>query len=185
MLVEILEQLLARQILAGGHDPRQAPVSDADLVQTTPLPRHRTRRLEPATMACRLRSVVRPNDRLVRAYSSFPIRRFVTSSRSTTVASTLSLGRPGRLMSRAVRRRMAGSARPKVARRAYFDASWSARHCWWYRYCLRPRASRPTTCTWPRSSGQIHTSSQAGGIARARIRASVLGSRMAPPSAAR
>src|SRR5450759_3027256 len=78
------------------------------------------------------------------------------------------------------RQRTAGveDARPKVARRAYLDESWSARHCAWYRYCLRPRASHPTACTWPRSSRQIQTSSQAGGTAIVRTRAIASGSWM-------
>ena len=44
----------------------------------------------PRTTACRLRNVVSPNDLLLRAYSALPIRRLVTSSRRTTVATTRS-----------------------------------------------------------------------------------------------
>ena len=58
------------------------------------LPRNSKRMLDPETSTCRSCSVVRPNERLARAYSSLPMRIPVQSSRRTTVASTFSRGRP-------------------------------------------------------------------------------------------
>ena len=50
---------------------------------------------------------------------------------------------------------------------------------------MRPAASTPVACRCPSGSGQIQTSSQAGGIASSRIRASVSSSSIRSPSASR
>src|ERR1700733_13461128 len=59
------------------------------------LPRKRKRTELPDTSTWRLRSVVSPYERFLRAYSSLPTRMHVTSRRRTIVASTFSRGTPG------------------------------------------------------------------------------------------
>ena len=58
------------------------------------LPRNSKRSSLPLTSTWRFRSVVRPYERFSRAYSLPPTRISVASSSRTTVASTLSRGRP-------------------------------------------------------------------------------------------
>ena len=65
---------------------------------------------EPSTSTWRSRRVVRPNELFSRAYSSFPTRMLVVSSRCTTVATTLSRFSARRDMSFSTRRRIRGSA---------------------------------------------------------------------------
>ena len=60
------------------------------------------------------RSVVRPKERLSRAYSSLPTRMSVVSRSRTTAARTFSRARPGRARSRSTRARMRGRTRAKL-----------------------------------------------------------------------
>ncbi|MNT20810.1 hypothetical protein D3C72_1561270 [compost metagenome] len=113
----------------------------------------------PATVVCRRLSVVRPYDLLARAYSRPPMRISVISSRRTRTAITLSCVSPDVFMSRSTRRRIRGSASPNVSRFWYLPASRTAVQAAWYRYCLRPRASRPVACRCPWARAQIHTRS--------------------------
>ena len=76
-----------------------------------------------------------------------------------------------------------GACCAKAIIRSNLSASRRARQTSWYRYCRRPAASVPTACTWPFGSGQIHTSVHAGGIASARMRSRISGSRTGRPSA--
>ena len=101
VLVDVLEQLLAGQVAAAPDDRGEAPVAQARPRAACPdLPRNRKRIDEPRTDAWRSRSVVSPNERFSRAYSSLPTRISVSSSRRTTAARTFSRGRPGRPRSR-------------------------------------------------------------------------------------
>ena len=100
VVVDVLEELLAGQVLAAPDDRREAPVAQADLVLAPGLAAEpEADRASPSTVACRSRSVVSPNERLSRAYSSLPTRISVVSSSRTTAASTFSRGRPGRARS--------------------------------------------------------------------------------------
>jgi hypothetical protein len=54
-----------------------------------------------------------------------------------------------------------------------FSRSLSSRQLSWYRYWRRPAASVPTAWLWPSGSGQIHTSSHAGGMTSVLMRDSV------------
>ena len=78
-----------------------------------------------------------------------------------------------------------GQAAANASMRSNFSRSRRARHCSWYRYCLRPAESIPVAWRWPRGSGEIHTSAHAGGIASARIRSIVRESRSGAPVASR
>lgn len=136
-------------------------------------PRKRKRISAPETSACRVRSVVSPNDSPERTYSSLPTRIRVSSSSRTTAATTRSGPRRGERRSASTCRRSATSARPNPASSSNLATSRCRRHRGWYRYCLRPLASRPVAWRCPAGSAQIHTSVHAGGTASARTRASV------------
>ena len=82
----------------------------------------------------------------------------VTSRSRTSVANTFSRGRPGRARSLSTRRRIAGRASLNASILPNFVSSRVSRHFGWYRYCLRPLASRPTAWRCPFGCGQIHTS---------------------------
>ena len=124
--------------------------------------------------ACRSRNVVRPYDLFVRAYSSFPTRTSVASSSRTTVATTFSRGIAGVGRGRlATCLRIAGSARAELVQ---------AGELRFVAVGAEPRVI-PVLLPTPRVAAgrlqvtvgrrrQIHTSVQAGGIARARMRSS-------------
>ena len=64
------------------------------------------------------------------------------------------------------RRRIRGSRCPKVTNLSNFVLACSAIQSGWYRYCFRPFWSLPVAWICPSFREQIHTSVQAGGIAR-------------------
>ena len=75
VLVDVLEELLAGQVLHAAHDAREAAIGELDRVLDAALAaKAEPRALEPRTRTCRSRSVVRPNDSFSRAYSSLPMR---------------------------------------------------------------------------------------------------------------
>ena len=55
-VVDVLEQLLAGQLLAAPDDRRQTPIAQADLVDRPDLPRNRNRTDVPSIPACRSRA---------------------------------------------------------------------------------------------------------------------------------
>src|SRR5689334_22994984 len=100
------------------------------------------------------------------------MRKKPRSSRRTAAARTRSLCRPSASSrSRSTRLRIRGSLRAKRSISSNFSWSRRSRQRRWYRYCLRPRASIPVAWMWPPGYGQIHTSSQAGGMTRSLMRA--------------
>ena len=95
------------------------------------LPRNRKRTCVPLTVAWRFLSVVSPNDRLSRAYSSLPTRISVVSSSRTTAASTFSRDSPGVARSASQRARTRGRTRAKSMSRSNFALSRPDRqHSW-------------------------------------------------------
>ena len=64
----------------------------------------------------------------------------LTSARGSTF---VGLDNYVNLLTRDTRFRICGSAWAKAIIFSYFASSRRSRHCGWYRYCLRPRASRP------------------------------------------
>ena len=88
-----------------------------------PLPRNVNRREAPSTCACRSRSVVSPNDRFRRAYSSLPTRMRVSSISRTTSARTLRRGRPRAARSASTVALIRGRRAAKATIRSYLARS--------------------------------------------------------------
>ena len=98
VLVQVLEQLLARQIAAAPDDARESRSSQIDLVEHAALAAKvksqlGARRRDVTILAASSGRTSRSS----RAYSSLPTRMNVVSSRRTTVASTLLARQAGRL----------------------------------------------------------------------------------------
>ena len=111
-----------------------------------------------------------------------PIRKKPRSSNRVAQASTRSRVRPSSA-------EVLGGALAQLGQGGANSSMWSnlaasrrVRQASWYRYWRRPAASVPTACRWPEGIGQIQTSFQAGGMARARMRARASGSVTGRPS---
>ena len=95
VVVEVLEELLAAQLLTALHDARDAAVGHGHRVLDAALAAKLEPQLAPSTATWRRRSVVSPKDLFAFAYSSDADANERRSSSQTTVAMTLSRGSPG------------------------------------------------------------------------------------------
>ena len=145
-----------------GSAGRSAPAAGP---RSAPAPRGRACRgtraapRPPRTDACSLRIVLAPNESLRRAYSSLPTRISADVDQAqhgrehllARQAAQLEVASDPRAQDPAGRVRTAPSGRTSSRRGR-------SRQRGWYRYCLRPRASRPVASRWPFGFGQIQTS---------------------------
>ena len=166
VLVEVLEQLLARQVLAAADDPGQPPVAQRDAGATCrSCPGTRSAARCRRSSTCRLRSVVSPYERFSRAYSSLPTRISVVSSSRTTVASTFSRGSPGSARSRSTRARMRRQRRAEREHPLVLGLVAHGAPARMVAVLLAPlRVARRSPGGGRARIGQIQTSVQAGGI---------------------
>ena len=100
----VFEQPLPGKVLTRPHDLGETPVVDLDVELVRRLAAELEMDGAAAHVDVSLRSVVKPKEPLLRAYSSFPIRKLVTSSSRTTVATTRSWLSSSRRRSRSTRR---------------------------------------------------------------------------------
>ena len=91
-------------------------------------------------------------------------------------------GMPGGPRSVSIRCRIAGKHAANAGRRSNFTRSRNSVQSGWYRYCSRPRSSRPTAWRCESGSSLMRTSVHAGGITMPRMRSSVVGSVTLEPS---